>query len=300
MTVSIKRLLFIGILCIIGVICSINISLRLNNVNSSTDNSNFGSLFYLAASVRTVSTAYGKYSTRRIKTPLGSFRIRFITANLANPKVNIATDTSTSTKCKNNCPTKPLYSYYKRNRGFAAINGTYYCPYDYASCRGKTGFWFWRVFNTRRHIMINQSNGFTRHDPLMVFDVNKKFYYFRHAEDFIKVPDFEKTYQTKVRAAIAGTQLVYKKKIAVPKRKLDSKQKYTKANRGAFGIKGTTVYLVVANSATVIDMASIMKALKVDYAINLDGGGSSALLFHGKYRIGPGRNLVNAIILTKQ
>jgi len=39
--------------------------------------------------------------------------------------------------------------------------------------------------------------------------------------------------------------------------------------------------------------------LGVKYALNLDGGGSSALYLNGSYIVGPGRSLPNAVILVK-
>lgn len=298
MTLISKRIIFISLLGIIGTISAVNISNRFLVQNDIISKNSFSG--YLAASNYSYSTPYGKYFSRRVRTPRGTFRVRFVTADLKNPKVTIITDTATSKKCKNRCPIKPLTYFYKKNKAFAAINGTYYCPYDYAACRGKTGWYFWRVFNTRSRTMLNQSNGFTRFDPLIAFDINKKIYYFHHALDFKKVPDFETKYKIKLQAAISGTELVYKRKVTVPKSKLDKKQKYVKSSRGSFGIKGTTVYLAVASRATVIDMASIMKKLGVEYAINLDGGGTSALMFSGKYKVGPGRNHANSIILGKK
>ncbi|MCU0680085.1 MAG: phosphodiester glycosidase family protein, partial [Planctomycetes bacterium] len=60
------------------------------------------------------------------------------------------------------------------------------------------------------------------------------------------------------------------------------------------------LYLVIARQATVSDLADVMKAMQVDYAINLDGGYSSALIYNDEYMVGPGRNIPNAIIFTIQ
>jgi exopolysaccharide biosynthesis protein len=53
----------------------------------------------------------------------------------------------------------------------------------------------------------------------------------------------------------------------------------------------------MTRGATVPDTGYVFKALGADYALNLDGGGSSALYFGG-YKVGPGRNLPNAIVFT--
>ena len=42
-----------------------------------------------------------------------------------------------------------------------------------------------------------------------------------------------------------------------------------------------------------------VQALGVREALNLDGGGTSAMWFGGAYKVGPGRLLPNAVILTR-
>jgi len=37
----------------------------------------------------------------------------------------------------------------------------------------------------------------------------------------------------------------------------------------------------------------------MEYAINQDGGGSAAIVFAGQYRMGPGRNIPNALIFSE-
>ena len=56
---------------------------------------------------------------------------------------------------------------------------------------------------------------------------------------------------------------------------------------------------MIAQNTTVIDMGYIMKALGSQYALNLDGGGTSTLYYNGSYKVGPNRELPNAIIFKK-
>ncbi len=70
-------------------------------------------------------------------------------------------------------------------------------------------------------------------------------------------------------------------------------------NRGFIASKGSTLYIGIVHNATVGDSAAALAAIGTDQAINLDGGGSSALYYNGKYVIGPGRNLPNAVILVR-
>ena len=60
------------------------------------------------------------------------------------------------------------------------------------------------------------------------------------------------------------------------------------------------IFLVIAYNATVPELADIMQTLKVDDALNLDGGGSAAMIYNGEYMVGPGRNIPNAIIFAEE
>ena len=72
-----------------------------------------------------------------------------------------------------------------------------------------------------------------------------------------------------------------------------------RGTRGAIGVDGTYVYLAIIYPATVPEAAAVLQALGVRDALNLDGGGSAALWIDGGYVVGPGRQLPNAIVLTR-
>jgi exopolysaccharide biosynthesis protein len=76
----------------------------------------------------------------------------------------------------------------------------------------------------------------------------------------------------------------------------DAKQKI-RATRAAFGFDDTMLYLIVVYDATVVEAAHVAKGLGARDALNLDGGGSTALYENGKYLAGPGRPVPNAIVL---
>jgi hypothetical protein len=72
-----------------------------------------------------------------------------------------------------------------------------------------------------------------------------------------------------------------------------------RGTRGSIGVDATYLYLVITTSASVTESAYVMQALGARDALNLDGGGSVALWIGGSYKVGPGRQLPNAIVLTK-
>ena len=79
----------------------------------------------------------------------------------------------------------------------------------------------------------------------------------------------------------------------------DDPKKGSKGNRSFVANKGNTVYIGVVRSATVAESARVMKALGMENALNLDNGGSTAL-WSGGYKVGPGRNLPNAILFVSK
>src|SRR5690606_10337923 len=76
-------------------------------------------------------------------------------------------------------------------------------------------------------------------------------------------------------------------------------KKGSKSNRSFVASKGTAVYIGVVRNATVAESARVLKALGMEYALNLDAGGSTALWFGG-YKVGPGRNIPNAILFVSK
>jgi hypothetical protein len=70
-----------------------------------------------------------------------------------------------------------------------------------------------------------------------------------------------------------------------------------KGPRGFVAAKGSTAYIGVIFNATMADSAKVLKTLGMDNAINLDEGGSTAL-WSGGYKVGPGRNIPNAILFV--
>jgi exopolysaccharide biosynthesis protein len=76
-----------------------------------------------------------------------------------------------------------------------------------------------------------------------------------------------------------------------------------KGSRGArsfIGSKGGIVYIGVVRGATVAEVAHVLKAMGLENALNLDSGGSTALMSGGKYLAGPGRATPFGIVLVRK
>ena len=72
-----------------------------------------------------------------------------------------------------------------------------------------------------------------------------------------------------------------------------------KGNRGFVGTIGNTVYIGVVHNVTMTESAKALRALNLTNALNLDNGGSTALWYSG-YKVGPGRNIPNAVLFVKK
>lgn len=231
------------------------------------------------------------YQTGSVQTDVGTFSLSCIGAN--KNSVRVITDSANENDCANDCPVKPLAEFVTSNGGFAGMNGMYFCPADYPACADKKNSFDTLLFNYRVKRYINSDNNVYSVIPFLVVDGagNPRF--------------LEKSLEwgrdTSITAGIAGNPLLVRNgQYVAENTSLDDKQRNTKSNRGAFVQEGDNLYLCVVRGATVPDSGKVYQALGVDNAINIDGGGSSALWVNGGYKFGPGRAIPNAIIFQSR
>ena len=236
---------------------------------------------------------YSKYEHKKIIVNNKEFIIDIIKIDLSNPNLQIITDTADNYNCEKNCNAKNLGDFILGNNGFAGINGTYF-----DTSIAKKNYYFFPIYNSNLNIFINEDElKYWTTGPIMAFDENNKFYYFKDSREFKNVEYFEKTYNTKLQAAIGNKpRLIEDGKNLLIEWDIDKKQKTVKSYRNAIAYKDNKIYLVIVQNATVPDLADIMKEIKVEYALNLDGGYSSCLWYNDEYMVKPGRDIPNAII----
>ena len=242
----------------------------------------------------TSSTAHSKYYTTTLQSSQGSFSAEIMQFELGAGKIKVITDTASSGDCATNCPVLSVGSYVQRNGGIAGINGTYFCPQDYSSCSNQVNNFFWKILNSNTGTMINASDGLGENDPFLTFDAVGNPRIFTSWND----------YMGSGYTAYAGINhkplVVYGGVNSLNPASLDDKQLTAKISRGALAIKGSTLYVVHLEAATVPDLAASVEAMGVDYALNIDAGGSSGMYYAGSYRSGPGRGVPNALVFVEQ
>lgn len=101
----------------------------------------------------------------------------------------------------------------------------------------------------------------------------------------------------------AGPRLLKDGKIAVDfdlEGFKEEKIKTGSAARSAIGVTKEKKLIMLTTTATIVELAEIMKQAGAMNAMNLDGGASSGLYYNGSYITTPGRKISNAILVIKK
>jgi hypothetical protein len=233
-------------------------------------------------------SAYG-YAKQTVATGRGSFSAHVIKLKLS--EVTIKTVSASTGDCANNCPTKSLAQYIAENGAYAGMNGTYFCPPDYASCAGKVNSFDFGFYNSNSGTWINRPAANWDSVGLATFNGSSPSFY-HYGNQYTGHG---------VTAAISNFPplLVKNGQVVTNESQQDAYQK-TKGTKGALGVDGTSIYLALVSSASMTDLAHVMQSLGARDVLNLDGGGSSAMWIGGGYKVGPGRSLPNAIVLVRR
>jgi hypothetical protein len=242
---------------------------------------------------------FTRHERKTVATPVGNFDVNVIA--IQKSRFVTKTDTAALTDCESNCPAKSLKDFAAENGALIGIHGTYFCPPDYPPCAGKTNSFLPPVYNTDERYMHNAKSLAWHEGPMFSYSADNMFRFYYRTKDFGNtVKEFQDREKTELKAALANyPALMLNGEIVVQHEKIEPSQT-TKGTRGGIGFNGQTVFLVVARGASVPDMAHIFKGLGARDAMNLDGGGSAALLFGGEYMVGPGRQLPNAILFRRR
>jgi exopolysaccharide biosynthesis protein len=226
------------------------------------------------------------YRRQQVPTESGTFMVSLVSADLNSTRVIV--DTASESTCHNDCPVLPLSDYVSRNGAFAGINGSYFCPAAYPQCAGKTNSFDTLLMNKNK-VYFNSENNVYSTVPVVVFYGNSARFIERSL-DWGRATD--------VDAVIANQPLLLLGGQIKFSSGGDAKQG-SKGSRSFIGTTGNTVYIGVVHNATVAESAVVLKTLGLENALNLDDGGSTAL-WSGGYKVGPGRNLPNVVLLMRK
>jgi len=217
------------------------------------------------------------YSRQKVSTSRGEFVVSMVSAAGATVVIETASDSD----CSDNCPTKTLAEHVSASGGFAGINGAYFCPPEYPKCQGKVNTFDTLAVNGRTHSVINRANNVYSTVPLMVANGNSLSYY-------------DRTVDWGVGTGGTGAPANFPRLLRDGS--VATSDDSGKGVRGFIGNKDNVIVIGHVYSASYADTAEVLKTLGLQNALNLDGGGSTAL-WYGGYKAGPGRSLPTAIVL---
>ncbi len=226
------------------------------------------------------------YNRQSVKTDSGTFTVSLIAADLNSTRVIV--DTASDSDCVDNCPVLPLATYVARSGAYAGVNGTYFCPATYPSCAGKTNSFDLLVMNKNKHYFNSDNNVYST-NPAAIFSGNSARFVNRA---------LEWGRDAGVDAVISNFPLLVLNDNIVFSGSTDPSMT-GKGGRSFVANKGSAVFIGTVSGVTMAESAAVMKALGMENAMNLDDGGSVAL-WSGGYKIGPGRDIPNAVLFVKK
>lgn len=226
------------------------------------------------------------YSRQKVSTDVGDFLVDIISADLNSTRVIV--DTASDSDCRDNCPTLPLATYVSRSGAFAGINGSYFCPAEYPSCAGKTNSFDTLLMNKNK-TYFNSDNNVYSTVPAVIFSGSSVRFVGQ---------SLEWGRDRGVDSVLANQPLLVSGSNVVFGGNSDPKQG-SKGSRSFVGNKDSTVYIGVVHNATVAEVARVLQKMGMHNGLNLDSGGSTAL-WSGGYKVGPGRNIPNALLFVRK
>ena len=226
------------------------------------------------------------YSRQQVTTDAGTFMVSLVAADLGSTKVIV--DTASGGTCGDNCPVLSLATYVGRTGAYAGVNGSYFCPATYPSCAGKTNSFDLLLMNKDK-VYFNSDNNVYSSNPGVIFGGG----YIRFVG---AVSQWGR--DTGIDSMLSNYPLLVSGGNISFGGNDDPKQG-SKGSRSFVANKGNNVYIGVVHSATVAEMARVMKAMGMENALNLDDGGSTAL-WSGGHKVGPGRDLPNVILFVRK
>lgn len=228
----------------------------------------------------------GGFSRQSVKTDIGTYLVDIVAGDMGSTRIIV--DTASDSTCTRDCPALSLAEYVGRSGAYAGINGSYFCPADYPSCADKKNSFDTLLMNKNK-VYFNSENNVYSTVPAVIF-LQGSMRFVGRSLDWGR--------DTGPDGVLAMQPLLVSGGNNNFGGDSDPK-KGSKGSRSFVGNKGTTAYIGVVHNASVAEVAFVLKTLGLDNALNLDSGGSTAL-WSGGYKVGPGRNIPNAILFVRK
>ncbi|MFA5916603.1 MAG: phosphodiester glycosidase family protein [Candidatus Gracilibacteria bacterium] len=182
-----------------------------------------------------------------------------------------------------------------KNNGISAVNGVYFCPADYSSCKGKD------FTINERYIDGKKIAGYDDTGDRVVLALDKNNTPFLFQTNKIN-PDKE----TEVYNGVGNFPLILKdgKNMIEYYREqglIDKKMKASMSRNFICSDKeGKNLYFGYVYDVILDHLHAVLTELGCYNALNLDAGASSAMIYNSRYIVGPGRNVLDGLIIERK
>ncbi len=241
------------------------------------------------------------FSIKEISTEKGNVWVRMISLDRSKG-IRISVLSGDIFDCEKDCKAKSIYKYFHEiPNAIVAINGSYFCPDDDIKCVDQKRATFWPLYGTNTKTFFNSDKiNFTDGSMLAVTE-DGDFHYFHRVSEIQNEKWFEFATGKKLYGAItSGPSLVEYGKVVVDKEFMNKMQSSQNKARMSIGYNNDRLFIVYTSSSTVPAMAYVMKELGAEFALNLDGGRSGAMMLGGVYYVGPGQDVPNALVISRK
>ncbi|MBW7954855.1 phosphodiester glycosidase family protein [Candidatus Gracilibacteria bacterium] len=179
----------------------------------------------------------------------------------------------------------------QENNAITGVNGAFFCPGDYSFCKNKVG-----TTNNERIIEgeFFEGHEFTMNLPMFSIDKDKNSFIYQ--KDYINGDKFDKIYYGLSNWPLLlqdGNNMLqeyYDLSMIDNKMKVKGTRNFICNNK-----EKSKIYFGLVYSATIDELAGLLKDFGCSDALNLDAGLSTAFIYNSRYIVGPQRNIIDAI-----
>ncbi|MDD2907357.1 MAG: phosphodiester glycosidase family protein [Candidatus Gracilibacteria bacterium] len=181
------------------------------------------------------------------------------------------------------------------NNGISAINGVFFCPESYSECGGKN------FTNNERYVTGFKLGTSSSTQDRVVFAVDSENKPFLFQTNKINQLDEEKIYYGLANFPVLLQDGVSRYQDYVDLGLIDYKMK-AKMQRNFIcsDVTNRYIYTGYISEITLENLPEELIKLGCSNALNLDAGGSSAMIYNSRYIIGPGRDILDGVIIERK
>ncbi|NDK08357.1 hypothetical protein EOM39_03875 [Candidatus Gracilibacteria bacterium] len=183
----------------------------------------------------------------------------------------------------------------EKENGISAVNGVYFCPADYSACKGKN------TTINERYIDGKKYAGYDDTGDRVVFALDKDSKPFLFQTNKINSDK-----ETEIYTGLGNFPLILQdgKNVIEYYREqglIDKKMKASMSRNFICSDKeGNNIYFGYVYDVILDHLHAVLTELGCYNAVNLDAGASSAMMYNSRYIIGPGRNILDALIIERK